>query len=131
MMWARIVVSGFCALYGCIAFATGGHAMVAGPDAALEPMLDNTFRFLAAVWVGVGVGFFVAAWDPASHTTLFRVLMVVLVLGGIGRSLGLQHYSPTTVLVVLIALELVPPLFLVPLQASLASQVETSASPGS
>ncbi len=83
-------------------------------------MADNTFRFLAAIWVGVGVGFFMCACRFRTETTLFRVLMVTLFIGGIGRSIGLLYYPATTELVVLTALELIPPLFLVPMQAALA-----------
>lgn len=120
---SRALVIGFCVLYGLIAFATGGHAMFSGLGGDVEPMADNSFRFLAAIWVGVGVGFFVCAWRYRTETTLFRVLMVALFLGGIGRSLGLLHYPASTEMIVLIALELVPPLFLIPMQAALARSV--------
>lgn len=118
----RALVVGFCVLFGLIAFATGGGVMLGGAEAGADPMMDNTFRFLAAIWVGVGVGFFVCAWRYRTETTLFRVLMVALFLGGIGRSIGLLYYPVTTELIVLIALELVPPLFLVPMQAALARE---------
>jgi hypothetical protein len=116
----RALVIGFCVLYGLIAFATGGLVMFGGAEAGADPMTDNTFRFLAAIWVGVGVGFFVCAWRYRTESTLFRVLMVALFLGGIGRAIGLLYYPATTELIVLIALELVPPLFLVPMQTALA-----------
>jgi hypothetical protein len=119
----RALVIGFCVLYGLISFATGGHAMYSGLEGALDPMADNTFRFLAAIWVGAGagagVGFFTCALRYRTETTLFRVLMVALFLGGIGRSLGLLHYPVTPLLGVLIALELAPPVFLVPIQGVL------------
>ena len=123
---SRALVIGFCILYGLIAFATGGSVMFGGAEAGADPMTDNTFRFLAAIWVGVGVGFFTCAWRYRTETTLFRVLMVALFIGGIGRSIGLLYYPATTELIVLIALELVPPLFLVPMQAALARGAEAS-----
>jgi hypothetical protein len=123
---SRALVIGFCVLYGLIAFATGGLVMVGGAEAGADPMTDNTFRFLAAIWVGVGVGFFTCAWRYRTETTLFRVLMVALFLGGIGRSTGLLHYPATTELIALIALELVPPLFLVPMQARLARSADVN-----
>jgi len=122
----RALVIGFCVLYGLIAFATGGHGMVSGLEGDVAAMADNSFRFLAAIWVGVGAAFFICAWRYRTETTLFRVLMVALFLGGIGRSLGLLQYPKTTVMIVLIALELIPPLFLVPMQAALAKPKEVS-----
>ncbi|MEP0545774.1 MAG: DUF4345 family protein [Rhodothermales bacterium] len=117
---SRVLVIGFCVLYGLIAFATGGLVMFGDAEAWADPMTDNTFRFLAAIWVGVGVGFFTCAWRYRTETTLFRVLMVALFIGGIGRSIGLLYYPATPELIVLIALELIPPLFLVPMQTALA-----------
>lgn len=126
MSWKFFVVAGFCAMYGVIAFATGGHAVFRAPQPGFDPMLDNTLRFLAGVWFGVGIGFFAVAWDPSS-TTLFRVLMAALFIGGIGRLVGVMHSSGTPLVWALIALELLPPVFLLPLQAQLASPTEVVA----
>ncbi|MCI5090912.1 DUF4345 family protein [Phaeodactylibacter sp.] len=97
----------FLILYGLIAIGTGVHAMTGPYDPAIEPMADNSHRFIAAIWASTALGFFYCVWDP-SEVMLFRFLMIALFIGGIVRAAALIHYSPTPVIWAVILLELVP-----------------------
>ncbi len=130
MRLQQVVVRGFAVLYGVIAMVTGGRAMLYGLAGAAEAMSDNSFRFLAAIWLAAGLGFFHFARHHETETTLFRVLMLALFLGGVGRSLGLLQYPATPLMVALIALELIPPLFLVPMQGRLAARTHSQSTSG-
>lgn len=97
----------FLILYGLIAIGTGFHAMTGAYDSTIEPMADNSHRFIAAIWASLALGFFYCAWFP-SETTLFRFLMIALFIGGIVRALALVNYAPTPVIIAVILLELIP-----------------------
>lgn len=102
-----IVIRAFLVLYGLIAIGTGFHAMTGPYDSTIEPMADNSHRFIAAIWASLALGFFYCAWFP-SEVTLFRFLMIALFIGGIVRAVALINYAPTPVIWAVIILELVP-----------------------
>lgn len=97
----------FLVLYGLIAIGTGFHAMTGSYDATVEPMADNSHRFIAAIWASLALGFFYCVWDP-SEVALFRFLMIALFIGGIVRAVALINYSPTPIIWAVILLELIP-----------------------
>jgi hypothetical protein len=98
----------FLVLYGLIAAATGfmgsTHAFDATTTTAMD---DNNHRFTAAIWAAMSLAFFYVAWNP-SETTLFRFLMVALIIGGLVRAYGLRYYPASPFLIFLILIELVP-----------------------
>ena len=97
----------FLILYGLIAIGTGFQAMTGPYDPTVEPMADNSHRFIAAMWASMALGFFYTAWNP-SEVALFRFLMIALFIGGIVRAVALVHYEPTPIIWAVIILELVP-----------------------
>lgn len=102
-----LFIRAFLILYGVIAIGTGFHAMTGPYDATIEPMADNSHRFIAAIWASLALGFFYSAWYP-SEVTLFRFLMIALFIGGIVRALALINYPPTPIIWAVIILELIP-----------------------
>ena len=82
--------------------------------ASLEPDLDSDFRFLAAVFLGMGI---IVVWmipRIEEHTALFRIVVMSIFLGGIGRLISwLVVGSPNVLTQILIALELLLPALIV------------------
>ena len=116
---SRALVIGFCVLYGVIAFATGGCVMVSGAEAGVDPMTDNTSGSSPPSGSASGSG------SSSARAATGRRPRCSGCHGGPvprrHRSLGRAALLPGDDRVGgLIALELVPPLFLVPMQAALA-----------
>jgi hypothetical protein len=85
------------AVVAAIPVTTGGLALFYGVRSPLyqvagdcvTPLLDSNFRFLAGLWVGVGLA---ACWlipRIERETTLFRAIWVAIFLGGVGRLVSL------------------------------------------
>ncbi len=109
----------FLALYGIIALATGFMAMTSAYDPGIfNAMDDNNHRYIAAIWAAMSLAFFYVAWNP-SETTLFRFVMIALIIGGVVRAVALINYPATPVLLFLILLELIPPAIMLWMHAKL------------
>jgi hypothetical protein len=108
------------AILGLIPILTGGLDFVLGArslhvvgslmplDAVNDVVLDSQIRFLAAIWLGVGIILYWVIPSIDRQTTLFRLLMGGIFLGGIGRmsSVVLVGIPPVQFLAVIV-LELV------------------------
>jgi hypothetical protein len=108
------------AILGLIPILTGGLDFVLGArslhvvgslmplDAVNDVVLDSQIRFLAAIWLGVGIILYWVIPSIDRQTTLFRLLMCGIFLGGIGRmsSAVLVGIPPVQFLAVIV-LELV------------------------
>lgn len=102
----------FLILYGLIAAATGFMGTTAKYNAAItDAMTDNNHRYVAAIWMATSLAFFYVAKNP-TETALFRFLMIALFIGGIVRAAALMNYPATPFLIFLIAIELIPPVFM-------------------
>ena len=108
----------FLIIYGLIALGTGILGVKAAYDSTLAPFEDNSHRFIAAIWASTSLAFFYLVRYP-SETTLFRFLMIALFIGGIVRLVACINYSPDTLIIATIVLELVPPPILWWMQARL------------
>lgn len=97
----------FLILYAVIAIVTGYGAMTSSFDATVDPMADNSHRFIAAMWASMALGFLYCVWNP-NEVALFRFLMIALFIGGIVRAVALVNYSPTPIIIAVIVLELIP-----------------------
>lgn len=106
-MTMLIFVRAFLILYGLIAMATGVNSMTETYQVGVEPMADNSHRFLAAIWASMSLALFYCAWKP-TEVTLFRFLMIALFIGGVVRAFALINYKPTPVIIAVIVLELIP-----------------------
>jgi hypothetical protein len=108
------------AILGLIPILTGGLDFVLGArslhmvgslmplDAVNDVVLDSQIRFLAAIWLGVGIILYWVIPSIDRQTKLFRLLMGGIFLGGIGRmsSAVLVGIPPVQFLAVIV-LELV------------------------
>jgi hypothetical protein len=110
------------ALMGAVPVVTGIVQMMGVHDplyASLhlpeDATLDSNMRFLAGVWLGLGLG--LASWwlvpRIAQETVLFRFLWLMIFLGGIGRLVSMVGVGlPLTPFIGFTALEVLgAPLF--------------------
>ena len=95
-------------------FGLKGLSWVLGiPMSAIEPNIDSDFRFLAAIFFGMGI---IIAWilpRIEKNTALFRIVAGAICLGGIARiASALIVGSPNMRTWLLVAVELTAPLFI-------------------
>ena len=69
-----------------------GPAMVGGLAGATDA--DSHLRYLSGLLLGIGLGFWSTIPDPLRHGGRFRLLTAIVVLGGLGRLLGLWLQGP-------------------------------------
>jgi Domain of unknown function (DUF4345) len=84
-------------ILGLIPLLTGGIDLILGANAlnlegaAISPnllnniVLDSQIRFLGSIWLGVGIALYWCLPAIENQTTLFRLLLGSIFLGGIGR----------------------------------------------
>lgn len=91
------VVSG---LYGVL---TG----VGGTNGLVDVSADSHYRYLSGLHMGIGILFWTCVPGIEAKTGLFRFLTLVVVLGGLGRLLGLALTGlPSLTMLAALAVEL-------------------------
>lgn len=78
---------------GSVWFLTGlgtlempfGYEGFAVRDDASLVLIDNALRFFGAIWLTIGVGLLISIRDPHRYGDVFRLAMIAVFLGGIGR----------------------------------------------
>ncbi len=88
------------------------YAAVGLPTNAL---LDGNLRFLSGLWLGLGLAVFWLIPNIEQHTVLYRVLWIMIFLGGVGRLLSMVFVGmPPIPFIAFTALEIVgAPLFVI------------------
>nr|WP_315488706.1 DUF4345 domain-containing protein [uncultured Rhodoferax sp.] len=78
-----------------------------------DATLDSNMRFLAGVWLGLGLASLWLVPRITEETVLFRVLWLMIFLGGIGRVVSMASVGlPLTPFIAFTALEILgAPLF--------------------
>jgi hypothetical protein len=70
--------------------------------------LDSHFRYLSGLLLGIGVGYVSTIPQIETHRSRFRLLTAIVVLGGVGRLLGLLTIGrPSPVMMAALVMELV------------------------
>ncbi|ACA18699.1 conserved hypothetical protein [Methylobacterium sp. 4-46] len=88
-------------LYGVV-FGAGG---IGGERVAVS--VDSHFRYLSGLLLGIGLLFWSTVPEIEQRTRLFRFLTLVVVLGGLGRLLGLWLTGvPSLVMLAALGMEL-------------------------
>lgn len=54
-----------------------------------DALLDGNLRFLSGLWLGLGLAVFWLIPNIEKHTLLYRVLFIMIFLGGVGRLLSM------------------------------------------
>ncbi|MDB5375347.1 MAG: hypothetical protein JWP04_3989 [Belnapia sp.] len=90
------------------------------PAASLA--VDSHYRYLSGLLLGIGLGFWSTLPDPLRHTSRFRLLTAIVVLGGLARLLGLVlRGAPGRPMLAALGMELVVTPLLCLWQARLAA----------
>lgn len=58
-----------------------------------DPMMDNVFRFLAAMWFGIGLQLIFFSRDLPRYKPALMLLLGIIILGGFARLLSIYHYG--------------------------------------
>jgi hypothetical protein len=91
--WLQISV----ALAGLVPVATGAAGVLFGPalvGLGGAPALNNHFRYLSGLLLGVGLAYWSAIPGIEKQETRFGVLTLIVVIGGFCRALGMLIYGP-------------------------------------
>jgi len=56
-----------------------------------DPMLDNVFRFFAAIWFGLGLQFILFVRDIPRYKPALLLLLGIVVLGGVARLISMSQ----------------------------------------
>jgi hypothetical protein len=108
------------ALMGTVPVVTGLVQMMgihdplyAGLYLPADATLDSNMRFLAGVWLGLGLASWWLVPRISEQTVLFRFLWLMIFLGGVGRLVSMASVGlPLTPFIAFTALEIVgAPLF--------------------
>jgi hypothetical protein len=81
--------------FGCVVpLLAGGAGMIHGPAMlhgaeGAVPDLDSHFRYLSGLLLGIGIGLASCISGIERKTGRFRLLGAIVILGGLGRLLGL------------------------------------------
>jgi uncharacterized protein DUF4345 len=110
---------------GFFTAATGTSGMPG--DSSATPNVESELRFYAVFWSAFGVLALLAARSPERQTSLVRGLALFLFLGGVARGLAwLASARPDTQFLVLMALELGLPVFMVWAQARISRRARSA-----
>lgn len=60
---------------------------------ATDPVINSQFKFLGAIWFGYGLTLWRASADLHANAGLFRLLMGILFLSGIGRAAAAVEFG--------------------------------------
>ena len=66
-----------------------GVAYLKGAPVPVPPDLDSHFRYVSGIFLGLGIGFAVAIVRIERHKAMFRMLGLMVMLGGLARLLSL------------------------------------------
>ncbi len=95
---------------GCLVpIAAGGTAVFRGAAmlGGSSVDLDNHFRYLSGLLLGIGLAFASTIANIETKTTTVRVLTGLVVVGGIARAIGYIHAVPSPIMSAALVMELV------------------------
>lgn len=88
-----------------------GAAQLSGGDAATA--LDNQFRYLSGVYIGIAVMLFYSAGNVVRRAAVFRLAIIAVFIGGLGRAVSYLTVGEAEMWQVGgMGLELISPLFI-------------------
>ena len=76
-------------LQGLASQATFGTTISA--EGLTDPIVDNVFRFFAALWFGLGILFLLFIRDLDRYKPAMIALLCIVILGGLGRILSIYE----------------------------------------
>ena len=109
--WERRALQGAVLLAGLVPVIGGAAGVWLGAsllsDVAGATSLDSQFRYLSGLLLGIGLIFWALVPRIERHTTIFRLLSLLVVVGGLARLLGmLLHGLPPAGMAATLGMEL-------------------------
>ncbi len=105
-----VAIAGLVPVVGGLAGVAFGAAAFGGPTVATEITsitLDSHVRYLSGLLLGIGLTFWWLIPTIEQRTRLVRVLTAIVVIGGLGRLLGLAlNGQPSRVMMFALVMEL-------------------------
>lgn len=81
-----VALGGIVPVFAGVAGVFLGPTIVGGFSASTDA--DSHVRYLSGLLLGIGLGFWSTIPDPLRHGARFRLLTAIVVIGGLGRLLG-------------------------------------------
>lgn len=135
MAWQRRLLQAAVLLAGFVPVLAGGAGVLFGDamlDGAGDVTLDSHFRYLSGLLLGIGLVFWGMIPTIERHAVVFRVLTGLVVVGGLGRLLGMvAHGLPSAGMTAALGMELVVTPALCLAQARVASGFAPNTAGGS
>jgi hypothetical protein len=79
-----------------------------GPDATGSNDLDNHFRYLSGLLLGIGIGYASTIPRIETHRSRFLLLTCIVVIGGVGRMVSfLTTGAPSPAMLAALVMELI------------------------
>ncbi len=91
LLQGAIVLACLVPLSAGLAGAIEGPAMLRGVAAAPPPDLDSHMRYLSGLLLGIGIGFLACVPRIEASGAAFRLLGLIVVVGGLARALSLAE----------------------------------------
>lgn len=63
------------------------------PEAFGDPLLNSQLRYFGAIWLGFGATLLVVASDLPKYSSLLRVMLGIVFLGGLGRVASIIQFG--------------------------------------
>ncbi len=111
-------------IFGVIALGTGAKMLYEGASGKLGegapllaefgilPAFDNDFRFLAAVWLIIGLGLIVGTIFIRKKPDLIQIGLEAIFVGGLARAFSSYQFDTFAQFAAPILIELIPPVIL-------------------
>lgn len=118
---SRKLLQIFLAILGLIPTITGALTMMGINDPLFadlhlphSALLDSELRFFGGIWLGLGIAVLATIRDVEKHFALYRILWMMIFIGGIGRLISMFVIGlPPVPFIAFTALEIVgAPVFL-------------------
>ncbi|WP_108812303.1 DUF4345 family protein [Sphingorhabdus sp. Alg231-15] len=107
-----IYIFGLIPLYFGVTGIVLGAAQLMGGEPFTNAM-DNQFRYLSGVYIGIAAMLFYSAGDIVGRALVFRLAVLAVFIGGLGRVVSYVNVgAPPAEMVAGMVLELIAPIFI-------------------
>ncbi|WP_415919020.1 DUF4345 domain-containing protein [Tateyamaria sp. SN6-1] len=105
----------------------GGFSFVALDGQIEYAAIDNTLRFMAGLWIMLGVGLAYCLRDLEARGAILTTLLLGFVLGGVGRLLSAFQFGMPEAMIVPTVIEFVIPPIILLLNARISKTLRVRA----
>ncbi|MFD7079069.1 DUF4345 family protein [Streptomyces sp. NPDC059918] len=106
-------------IFAVVGLSGGARQLLVGKP-HLDAVTDNVFRFMAGIYLGLGLIAFYVCWTADEHSVLIYLVSVAVMLGAAGRIVSVCHMGvpePQRMFLLITASELLLPIAAMTAQA--------------